>query len=253
MRIVVVLLVPLLSGCLADDIWREPFDWQVHAPIGANVDEAQAFAGAIQDLGDQGQEEGDIVVSSAEDLPNNVVFQNMRDFLNQQSPGRGDQVHENISSGAGQVRDGYVTLTGPAAEAYRNGTAGLDGTGGTFEFVAAERTTRVRFTIDVVLVQGQDDNPAPVGSVDVRIFNPRGALVLERSFTQTAHHEDLFIEGTYGGNNEVREHLGGTWRIEVSATGEGAWSVAPESWEPRHSDYEWYQFWRGERRVVVGE
>ncbi len=253
--VVLLLLTVSLSGCLADDLWREPFEWRAKETFGANPDGAQAFAGAIEDLGRRGNDTGDIVVSAVEDLPNNVVFQNLRDFLNQQSPGRGDQVHENVTAASGQARDAYVTLAGPAAAAYSGIAAPLDGTGGAFTFEVAERATRVRLVIDVLLSQEAPEpgsNQGPVGNVAIKVFNGRGATVIDRVFDTSRHYQDLVIEGTYGGDNEVREHLGGTWRIEVSATGEGAWSIQPEAWEPTYTDYVWWQVWKGERREVVG-
>ncbi len=253
---VALLLAVSLSGCLADDIWREPFTWRAKETLGANPDGAQAFAGAIADLGQRTTRGGDTVVTTVDDLPDNVVFQNLRDFLNQQSPGRGDQVHENVSAGTSQVRDAYVTLAGPAAAAYDGIAVPLEGTSGTFTFDVAARATRVRIAIDVVLSQAPPEggmNPSPLGNVAIKVLDGRGATVLDQVFDTSRHYDDLVIEGTYGGANEVREHLGGSWQVIVSASGEGAWSVATEAWEPRYDDYRWWQAWRGERREVVGE
>ncbi len=242
------------SGCLGDDIWREPFAWRVALNEGENADAAQAFANAIADLADQSGEEGQIVIDDATALPDNIVFQNLKEFLNRQSPGSGDQFQEGVRVITDNSTQTYATLTGEAAAAYAQAAGPLVGTTEPLEIPVAERTTRVRFVIDVVLVQeppeGQD-NDSPVGTVEVRLFSPDGAERAHYVIDRTRQIRDEFITGTYGDRSEVREHLGGTWVAEVHADAEGSWSLVAEAYEPEYDDYEFWQFWRADRREVT--
>ncbi len=242
------------SGCLGDDIWREPFLWRVALDAGENADAAKAFASAIADLADQGGEEGQIVIDDVTALPDNIVFQNLREFLNRQSPGSGDQFRDGVRVVTDNTTQAYATLTGEAAAAYAQAAGPMVGTSEPLDIAVADRTTRVRFVIDVVLVQeppeGQD-NESPLGTVEVRLFSPDGAERAHYLIDRTRQIRDEFITGTYGDRSEVREHLGGTWRAEVHADAEGSWSLVAEAYEPKFDDYEFWQFWRADRREVT--
>lgn len=252
-----VLAMPLgLSGCLGDDIWREPFEWRPVTEVGENQDAAAAFAAALASLGDQGVAQGDQVVATAEDLPDNVVFENAKQFLDRQAPGTGTQTQDAVRVVVGTGSDAYVTLTGPAAEAYRTAAGQAVGTVDPVPFEVAERTTRLRWTLDVVLT-GQEapepgQNPTPAGAFDVRILDPRGAVKAEYHLDTTRQIVDQVIEGTWGGRNEVRQHLGGTWHVEVDANAEGSWNLVVEAYEPELEDWQPWQFWRADRRDVGG-
>ncbi len=250
------LLAPmLLSGCLADDIWREPFVWREQLSVGENPDGAQAFAGAVAALADQAGEEGDVLVDSVEDLPNNVVFQNLRQFLDRQSPGSGQQFQEGVRVVTSNVSNAYATLTGQVADGYAQVTGPFAGEAKRFALAAPDRTTRIHFVVDVVLTQQPPEggtNPTPAGVVEVRILDPQGRERAFYSLDRTRHIEDQFVTGTFGDANKVIVDLAGPWTVEVYASGEGAWSVTADTYEPEYDDYKWWQFWRGEKREVVG-
>ena len=245
--LVLSLLLPMsLAGCLGDDIWREPFDWNEAADLGENQDAAQAFAAGLVSLVDQGAGQGEAVLHDVRDLPDSVVFHGY-------AAGSGDQVDDAVHVVVHNATDAGLTLTGQVADAYAQATGPLTGTADPITFEVADRATRVRWTLDVALT-GQEapepgQNPTPVGAVAVRIFDPQGALRAEYDVDTTRQILDEVVEGTFGGRNEVRAHLGGTWRVEVDANAEGAWSLVVEAYEPRYDDYRWWQFWRAESRT----
>lgn len=243
-----------MTGCLGDDIWREPFVWRSAAELGENRDAAEAFAAGAASLGDQAVGQGDAVIETAEDLPDNVVFQNAKDFLNQRRPGAGDTFDENVHVVTGEAADAYLTLTGPAAAAYGSASGPVFGTQGPVAFEVPDRTLRMRWTLHVVLT-GQEapeagQNPTPLGRIDVRIIDPMGDLAADYKVDTSRQIKDMVIQGTFGDANEVRGHLGGTWKVEVDANAEGGWSLVVESYEPELDDYRSWQFWRAERRQV---
>ncbi len=242
-----------MSGCLGDDIWREPFRWRVALEAGENADAAQAFAGAIANLADQSGQEGGVIVDDATSLPDNIVFQNLREFLNRQNPGSGDEFEDGVRVITDNATEGYATLTGQAAAAYAQASGPLVGTTEPLEIQVAERTTRVRFVIDVVLTQEApegSDNPTPLGTVEVTLFSPDGAQRAHYKLDRTGQIRDEFITGTFGDRNEVQQHLGGTWTAVVHADAEGSWSLVSEAYEPKFTDYKHWQFWRADRREV---
>ncbi len=250
--VVLLLLSVSLSGCLVEDVWREPFVWRPALDAGEGVDGARALAAAFGDLGDRAGEEGeDVVVETARDLPDGVVFQNARDFLEQYAPGSGEAAEEQVRMAADDAGDAYVTLTGQAAAAYEAATGPVVGTEGPVVVPVPERTTRVRVAVDVLLQNEAPENgtnPAPANKVHVVLTDARGAVRLDLDLERSLHRDDLWVVGTYGGANEVREHLGGDWILEVDASGEGAWSVVVEAFEPEFDDWRWYEVWRAERR-----
>lgn len=251
----VLLLSLSVSGCLADDIWREPFVWRDVAQAGENADAAQAFAGAFGDAPERifgDVDEG--VFATAEDLPDTVYFQNLKDFIEAQAPGRGEEVEETTRTALTTAGEGYRNLTGQVAQAWETGTGDFTTPSTALEFQVADRTTRLRMVLDVALAQAAPEagaNPSPLGNVELRLTDPRGALRAHYVVDTTRHIEDLFVVGTYGDANEVRDHLGGTWSLDVSATGEGGWSVVLDAYEPEYRDYSWWQVWRGDFREVA--
>jgi hypothetical protein len=247
------LLVPVgLSGCLADDIWREPFVWRDVVHAGENVDAAQAFGAAFGDGPERaGATAGNEVIGKIEDFPNTVYFQNLKDFMENQAPGRGDEFEQGVRDITTTAGDGYRTLTAQVADAWAENTGSFASPSVTQEIVIPERTTRVRLVIDAAIAQSAAENggnPTPLGNLRITWQDPRGAMRASYQIDTTRHIDDLFVVGTFGDGNEVREHLGGQWLLDVSATGEGAWSVVIDAYQPEHADYEWWQFWRGEAR-----
>lgn len=240
------------TGCLGDDIWREPYVWRTTAEAGENQDAATAFAAIVSGLADQGTGQGDVVIGTAEDLPEGAAFQNAREFLERNAPGSGDQVYDGATVVVGTVADAYVQLTGPAADAYEDAVGPLAGTDEPIAFEVAERATRVRWTLDVV-VDGPappepGQNPTPVGAFAIRILSPDGAVKADYDIDTTRSLSDQVVEGTFGDRSEVRSHLGGTWLIEVSAPAQGAWSLVVEAYEPEFDDWDFWQFWRADPR-----
>jgi hypothetical protein len=200
--LVLVLLAPTgLSGCLADDIWREPFVWRPAAELGEGREGAQALAGALADLGAQGTDGSDTVVSTAEDLPDGAVFQNAKEFLDRQSPGTGSQADEGVRVLVDNATGTYVTLTGDAAQAYRDSLGESFGTGGPVTFEVPDRTTRLRWTLDVLITdapsQEPGQNPTPVQAFDMRITSPQGALAAEYHIDTTRQVRDQVVQGTW--------------------------------------------------------
>ncbi len=245
-----------LTGCLGDDIWREPFEWQEAASLGENQDAAQALARGMATLGEQAAGQGDVVVRTAQDLPDNVVFENAKEFFNRQSPGSGDQFQDTVRIVVDNATDAYLTLSGQAAAAYSEAAGPIAGTDGPVQFTLPERTTRLRWVLDVTLTGQQppepDQNPTPIGAVFVRITDPSGRVVADYDIDTTRQTLDQVIEGTFGDRNEVRSDLSGVWTVEVDANAEGAWSLVFESYQPKYDDWKFYEFWRAERRTVSG-
>lgn len=243
-----------LSGCLGDDIWREPFDWNESLSIGENLDGAQALAAAVEGLAPQSLEEVGEVFETVDDLPNNVVFQNLREFLERQSPGAGDQVDDTIRLATGTANGTYVTLAGELAAAYEQVAGPLGGSREPILFEVADRATSIRYVFSTVLAQESAErgqNPTPLGTVEMVLRDPDGHERARWLVDTTREIRDQFVVGTYGGRNEVREDLGGTWSVEVSASGEGSWALVIDAREPRYDDYEFWQFWRAERKETL--
>ncbi len=252
---IALLLLPL-SGCLADDVWREPFSWNEVAAEGENVEAAQAFGALFGDAPARAGDAGDVVISTVDDVPDTVVFQNFKEFVNRQAPGRGDEIEQNVRVVTGGVRDNYTQLSGQVAQAWEDNTGEFAQPSIATTFTVADRTTRMRITIDVALEQGPPEegtNRGPLGNVDIILIDPDGEVREHYLFDTSRHMQDMFIVGTYGGANAVYEHFGGEWSLDVSATGTGAWSVQIEAYEPVHEDYSWWQFWRADKREVAGE
>ncbi len=251
--LVVLLLSTSLSGCLAHDIWREPFEWEPALTLGENVDAAQALAAGFSSLGDRGAGEGGAVVDDAASLPDGAPFQNAKAFLDRQSPGAGQQTEDSVRIVTNNASGAYVELTGDAAAAYRNATGPIAGTSGPVPMIVPDRTTRLRWTLDVVLEQESPEpggNPTPAGAIQVQIQDPRGAKRAVYDVDTTRQIQDMVFEGTWGDENEVRSHLGGIWMVSVDAQAQGSWSLTFDAYVPEYEDYHWWQFWRGERRQV---
>lgn len=246
-----------LSGCLGDDIWREPFLWRNVADEGESQDAAEALAAGMASLGDQMGTQGDAAIGTVDALPDSVAFQNMREFFNTVQNGSGDQFHDGVEVVVDNATGGAVLLTGGIADAYASATGPLMGTPAPFKFNVAERATAVRWTLDVLLT-GQESpepgqNPTPVGVVFVRLIDPNGAVRADYKVDTSRQILDMVVEGTFGGRNDVRSHLGGEWTLEVDANAEGAWSLVVDAHEPRYDDWDFYEFWRADKREVTGE
>ncbi len=172
--------------------------------------------------------------------------------MERNQPGSGEQFEDAVRVVTGNTSDGYATLMGQAAEAYQNATGPLAGTAEPVAFEVADRTTRVRWSLDVVLT-GQEapepgQNPLPVGAMQVRIVDPSGRVRASYDIDTTRSTRDMVIEGTWGDESEVRSHLGGAWSVEVDANAEGAWSLVVEAYEPDFDDWNIFQVWRHHRR-----
>ena len=226
--------------------------WRGALEAGENTDAAQAFGGALGDaperlFGDL----DDTAISTVEDLPDSIYFQNLKDFIESQAPGRGEELEDGTRTVTTSVGDGYRNLTGQVAAAWESGTSQFATPSVATDIEIPHRTTRLRMVVDVALAQEAPEpgsNPTAVGNVELRLTDGRGALRAHYVLDTTRHIEDMFVVGTYGDANEVREDLAGTWRLDVSATGEGGWSVVMDTYAPEFTDYKWWQFWRGELR-----
>lgn len=98
-----------------------------------------------------------------------------------------------------------------------------------------ERTNRVRVQVDVTL---ENDPPDPLAStlqdgpgLRLNVTVPAGDSYTY-FFESTRSFRDLYPDS---GDDAVE--------IQVTARGQGSWSLDLDAYEPQYEDYRWYAFW----------